>query len=347
MEISHAFGVIAPSGRCRNERTQTKNPKLIQITNLKTILCSALAAGLLAALLATPVIAKDKLETKARVSKADAMKTALAKVPGGKVKEGELEEEKGRLIWSFDIAAKGRKDITEIAVDAITGEIVTVEKETPAQQAAEKAADVWSETFACADEAFTNVGRNAYFILEPGYELVFAGKEDGKQTELIITVLDETLDLGGVRTRIVEERETAYGKLVEVSRNFFAVGVLTKNVYYFGEDVDLFKAGGQVTHEGSWREGRDGAKHGIALPGTVKVGERYFQERAPEIAMDRAEIVSTSETVKTPAGVFKNCLKTRETTPVEPGTEYKLYAPGIGLVQDGKLKLVKHGFVKK
>ena len=79
----------------------------------------------------------------------------------------------------------------------------------------------------------------------------------------------------------------------------------------------------------------------------MKVGDRYYQERAPKIAMDRAENVSTSESVKTPAGVFKHCLKTKETTPVEPGTEYKLYAPGIGLVQDGKLKLVKHGFVQK
>jgi uncharacterized membrane protein YkoI len=108
---------------------------------LKIIICSALAASLVAALLATPALAKDKLEAKARVSKAAAMKTALAKVPGGKVKEGELEEENGKLIWSFDIATKGSKDITEVAVDAITGEIVAVATETPADQAKEKLAD--------------------------------------------------------------------------------------------------------------------------------------------------------------------------------------------------------------
>ena len=314
---------------------------------LRTITRSVLTASLLAALLATPALAQDKLQAKAKVSKAAATKTALTQVTGGKVKEAELEEEKGRLIWSFDIATKGSKDITEVAVDAITGEIVAVENETPQQQASEKAADAWPETLICPDEAFTNVGRNAYFVLEPGYQLVFAGKEDGKQTDLTITVLDETLDLGGVSTRVVEERETAGGKLVEVSRNYFAFGVTTKHAYYFGEDVDMFKAGGKVTHEGSWREGRDGAKHGIALPGALKAGDRYYQERAPKIAMDRAEIVSIRETVKTPAGVFQNCLKTKETTPLEPGMEYKLYAPEIGLVQDGKLKLVKHGFVKK
>ncbi len=51
-----------------------------------------------------------------------------------------------------------------------------------------------------------------------------------------------------------------------------------------------------------------------------------------------------SETVKTPAGEFTNCLKVEETTPLEPRTrEFKYYAPGIGLVQSGSLKLVKFG----
>lgn len=104
---------------------------------LRTILCAALTASLLA----TPAFAKDKLEAKAKISKAAATKIALAKVPGGKVKDSELEEENGKLIWSFDIATKGSKDITEVAVDAITGEVVSVATETPAQQADEKKQD--------------------------------------------------------------------------------------------------------------------------------------------------------------------------------------------------------------
>ena len=108
---------------------------------LKTILGSALIAGLLCAWLATPALADDKLDAKAKVSKSAAKKTALAKVPGGKVKDSELEEENGKLIWSFDIATKGTKDITEVQVDAITGDVVAVHKETPAQQVEEKAQD--------------------------------------------------------------------------------------------------------------------------------------------------------------------------------------------------------------
>ena len=84
---------------------------------------------------------KSQLQAEAKVSKADAEKIALAKVPGGAIKESGLERENGKLIWSFDIATPGTKDITEVAVDAITGQVIAVDKETPAQQEAEKKAD--------------------------------------------------------------------------------------------------------------------------------------------------------------------------------------------------------------
>lgn len=86
-----------------------------------------------------------KLEAQAKVSKADAEKTALAKVPGGTIKEGEIEEEDGKLVWSFDITTPGSKDITEVLVDAKTGEVVSVDKETPEDQAKEKAEDAKKE----------------------------------------------------------------------------------------------------------------------------------------------------------------------------------------------------------
>ena len=96
-----------------------------------------LAIGLLDA----PLLAKDKeskLGAKAKISKKEAKKIALAKVPHGKIKEAELEEENGKLVWSFDIATPHSKDITEVQVNAVTGEIVSVEKETPADQKKEK-----------------------------------------------------------------------------------------------------------------------------------------------------------------------------------------------------------------
>ena len=157
----------------------------------------------------------------------------------------------------------------------------------------------------------------------------------------MVTVLDDTKVVGGVETRVVEERETHGGALAEVSRNYFAIDRRTKDLYYFGEDVDSYKDGKVVNHDGAWHHGAGGAKFGMMLPGTPAVGMRYYQEQAPGVAMDRAEVASVSGTLTVPAGTFSKCLRTEETTPLEPGTrEYKVYAPGVGLVRDGALDLV-------
>lgn len=84
---------------------------------------------------------QTKLDANATLSRADAEKIALTRARGGNIKEAELEQEHGKLVWSFDIATPGTNDITEVQVNAVTGEIVSVEKETPAQQAAEKKQD--------------------------------------------------------------------------------------------------------------------------------------------------------------------------------------------------------------
>jgi len=86
-----------------------------------------------------------KLAAEAKVSKADAEKAALTKVPNGTVKESELEKEDGKLIWSVDISIPDSKDIKEVAVNAITGEVGAVETETEADQAKEKAEDAAKE----------------------------------------------------------------------------------------------------------------------------------------------------------------------------------------------------------
>jgi len=201
----------------------------------------------------------------------------------------------------------------------------------------------WLDSFGVNEKNLSPTGRNRYFILEPGYQLVFEGKEDDAAVQLTITVLKETKRVDGVETRVVEERETLNGKLAEVSRNYFAFDPITRGNYYFGEDVDMYKDGKVVNHEGGWLAGVNGAKYGLAMSGSPRVGERYFQEVAPGTAMDRAEVVSTNEMVSTPAGIFVHCVKVEETTPLEPQSkEYKYYAPQVGLIQDGKLKLVRY-----
>jgi hypothetical protein len=217
------------------------------------------------------------------------------------------------------------------------------ESEVKDEKKEEKKDGGFTADFAADKGDLGPTGMNPYFPLEPGYQLVLEG---GKE-QIVITVLNETRRVDGVECRVVEERETKDGKLVEVSRNFFAVSRRTNNVYYFGEDVDIYKDGKVVGHEGAWLSGKDGARFGLMMPGMPLLGARYQQEVAPKVAMDRAEIVSVRDTVKTPAGEFKNCVKTEDTTPLEKGNkEYKQYAPGIGQVTEGDLKLVRYGRVE-
>lgn len=199
-----------------------------------------------------------------------------------------------------------------------------------------------------ADKAdLVSVGTNRFFILAPGHRLTLEGKEEGKPAVLTITVLEETRLVDGVETRVVEERETVGGELKEVSRNYFAISRRTTDVFYFGEEVDMYEGGAVVSHEGAWLSGVDGARFGLMMPGTPLLGARYFQELAPKVAMDRAEVVGLNEKLTTSAGEFEHCLNTEETSALEGGRETKTYAPGIGLIRDAGLKLSRHEFVSR
>ncbi|TDI84502.1 MAG: hypothetical protein E2O78_06180 [Caldithrix sp.] len=208
---------------------------------------------------------------------------------------------------------------------------------------------MWQEEFGISERTLVPTGRNQYFILEPGFQLVLEGKTGflGRNYEkLSITVLDETKKVKGVITRVVEEREWKNGNLIEVSRNFFAICERTNDVFYFGENVDMYKDGKLVSHHGAWLAGKNRARAGLIMPGKPRVGMKYYQEIAPAAAMDRAEILSLDYMFETPAGSFSKCLKTKEGSALNLlEREFKTYAPGIGLVQDEKLLLTKYGFI--
>jgi len=222
----------------------------------------------------------------------------------------------------------------EVKVIPPTGTAAKIAVVPPAAKAATK----FRDTFKVDKAALADRGKGDYFILEPGCKLTYKSGID----TLVITVLDETKMVDGVRCRVVEERETKDGKLAEVSRNWFAIDKATGDVYYFGEAVDMYDADGKiVARGGSWESGKDGARFGLLLPGKPKVGDAYYQEVAPTIAQDRARVVSVTEEVKVPAGTFKNCLKTEESSAIEAGVGEKLYAPGIGLIKDDEFELAK------
>lgn len=207
---------------------------------------------------------------------------------------------------------------------------------------------VWKKDFNISERILEPTGRNPYFILEPGFQLVLEGSAGFFGTtdmKLIITVLDETKEVDGIVTRVVEEREWKNNELYEVARNFFAIDPQTKDVFYFGEEVDFYSNEKIVDHKGAWLVGEDDAQAGMIMPGEPQVGMMYYQEIAPEVAMDRAEIIDLNYELDTPAGKFSDCLRIKEGTSLNLSeTEYKTYAAGIGLIQDEKLLLIKYGF---
>lgn len=190
---------------------------------------------------------------------------------------------------------------------------------------------------------FSTSGKNDFFILEPGYKLELAGVDGRDSIKLFITVLNETKQVGKVLTRVVEEREYENGEIIEISRNYLALCKESSDIWYFGEDVDMYEDGKVVSHEGAWLATGNN-KAGILMPGNALPGRAYYQEYAPGIAMDRAEIILEQKFFETPAGKMKNCLMTLETTPLKPKEkEYKVYAKNIGLIRDGNLLLVSYG----
>jgi hypothetical protein len=78
------------------------------------------------------------LAKQAKIGLDEARATALAQVPGGKVKSEELERERGKLIYSFDITVPGRSGVEEVNVNAVDGKVVGKKHESARSEAREK-----------------------------------------------------------------------------------------------------------------------------------------------------------------------------------------------------------------
>lgn len=62
---------------------------------------------------------------------------ALRTVPGGAIQSSELEQEHGKLIYSFDVKVPGKRGIEEVNIDAKTGALVGREHENDEDEHAE------------------------------------------------------------------------------------------------------------------------------------------------------------------------------------------------------------------
>jgi len=181
---------------------------------------------------------------------------------------------------------------------------------------------------------------NEFFPLVVGTQWVLEGMEDGELLHLEITVLNETEDVAGITTRVMEEAEWIDGELEEISRNFFAQAD-DGTVCYFGEDVDMYEDGKVVSNEGEWRAGVDGNLPGIIMPGNPQIGDIYANEVAPGLAEDQAEVIDFGEEVDVPAGIFDDTITIEECNPLEDvEKDFKVFERNLGIVIDGPAELI-------
>ncbi len=130
--------------------------------------------------------------------------------------------------------------------------------------------------------------------------------------------------------------------LTKQLKNYFSICKPSNDIFNFGEEVDYYEDEKIINHEGAWEAGVNGFKAGIVMPRKVELNSKYYQEIAPGIAEDKAEVISMTETVNTPAGVFDKVIKSKETNPLEPcSKDYKFYVKGIGFIKEESLKLIE------
>ena len=199
---------------------------------------------------------------------------------------------------------------------------------------------------------FTTKIDNKYFPLKPGTTFVYRGKTADATEGDTVKVTSDTRNIMGVECVVVDDRVTEDGKLTEKTYDWYAQDK-EGNVWYFGEDSKEYENGKVKSTGGSWEAGKDGAKPGIIMPASPKVGETYRQEYYKGEAEDMARALKLDGSAKVPYGSFDHVLVTREWTPLEPNiAEHKYYAPGVGNVLEvatkgpqERLELVdvKHG----
>jgi hypothetical protein len=176
---------------------------------------------------------------------------------------------------------------------------------------------------------------------------VFRGSEKDPETGETIQssgemrVLDESAEVGGFQVAVVEVKESEDGELVERTLDYYSQ-CEDGSVWYVGEKVDDYEDGEIVGHDGQWQAGKDGAEPGLFMPADPKVGDRFEQERAPGVAEDRSTVVSAGVGVKTPAGSFDDCIKTKDFAPLDNSTEFKFYCSGVGLVREQRPGLLNN-----
>jgi hypothetical protein len=179
---------------------------------------------------------------------------------------------------------------------------------------------------------------NPYWPLKPGTGWHYRGvKGTTRQTDDEI-VTHRTRRILGIDATVVRDTVSDASGPVERTFDYYAQDE-QGNVWYMGE-LSLEKKNGHFARASdSWLGGVNGGKPGIIMPANPQPGDKYRQEYYPPgEALDEATVLSRNGSVTVPTGSYKHLLVTSEYSPLEPQTEQKYYAHGLGEVLEKVVK---------
>jgi len=305
--------------------------KMDQIVGMKLVSCRALAICLC-------VVANTALAGKAQKWRDLPEPVRATILANGGTMDGRVDKESEKIGGRVIYEAVG-KDKAGNEVDLVVnqdGKLVMTKNDD-----AEERADSRSikPVKASKGVTFTNPRKinNPYLPLASLKADILEGTEGSKKIRIERIAkpdIRKTFQIGNqsVEVLAVEDREYENGQLAETAMDYFAQAD-DGTVYYLGEDVDEYKDGKIVSHEGSWMLGRDTQKPGVILPGRPTLGDKFKSEDVSKEIHENDEVVSVSEKVQTPAGTYDHCIKVKEKL-ADGAIEYKFYASGIGVVRE-------------
>src|SRR5258705_5300873 len=180
--------------------------------------------------------------------------------------------------------------------------------------------------------SFKTTVDNPYYPLVPGTTYKYVETALGETSENEITVTHEARTIMGVPCLTVRDVVRRRGGVAEATEHWVAQDA-QGTVWSFGEATEETSPGGAVSTQGSWEAGVDGAEPGILMPAIPTPDEPFRQEYSLGVAEDMAQIKALGESGTVPAGTFSDCVRTEEWSLLEPGSEKRWYAKGIGFVR--------------
>jgi len=275
----------------------------------------------------------------------EAVRSTILSNGGKEGQPADLENKKRNDLSLYEAAIRSKNGATSDLLITADGKLI----QTKHDDAEDKAAEV-NAAKGQGVMVFSHPRKitNAYLPLANLREDILVGGKDPSE-RVVRTArpdLRKTFTINGkkVQALTVVDHESIGGQVVEITRDYFAQDD-AGNVYYLGEDVDSYKDGKIIGHDGAWLLGKDTAMPGLLLPAKPTMHSSFSSENVPKITTEKDEIVSLTAKAVVPAGTFRNCVKVEEHAS-DGSTEFKYFAPGIGCVMeeesDGSTKLQSH-----